>query len=185
MSYADIAARGPKQTPEEAAAPPVPEINHDSSTTSSLIDVDSPHVVSVPSDFEEQKVKTETQATRLEHEAEDKERTARKKAADMAEKAKKEASADAKKAKKEAKKAMGKLSDNRENPVVVGNAILWGITAIALGVCVPFLWNSSVLANAMLTHSTTVRRVQGEFGRQAGLEGRWYRGWRGGRFGCG
>jgi hypothetical protein len=144
MSYADIAARGPKQTPEEAAAPPVPEINHDSSTTSSLIDVDSPHVVSVPSDFEEQKVKTETQATRLEHEVEDKERTARKKAADMAEKAKKEASADAKKAKKEAKKAMGKLSDNRENPVVVGNAILWGITAIALGVCCAVPWHSSV-----------------------------------------
>jgi uncharacterized phage infection (PIP) family protein YhgE len=149
MSYADIAAKGPKQSPSEAAAPPLPELEHDTASTSSLVDVDSPHVSSVRSDFEDQAVKTETQATRLEHESEDKARAAQKKAAakaqelkeeskKMADKAKKELSADAKKAEKELKKGMNSLSDNRENPVVVGNALLWGITAVALGVCVLF-----------------------------------------------
>jgi len=133
MSYADIAAKGPKQSPEEKMAPPIPEVAH-SDSTASLIDVDSPHVSSVSSDFKDQKVKTETQATRLEHEAEDKTKAASKKAEELAEKAKKEASADAKKAKAELKKEARKLSDNRDNPVVVGNAVLWGVTAVVLGV---------------------------------------------------
>lgn len=145
MSYADIAAKGPKQSPSEAAAPALPEIEHDTSTTSSLVDVDSPHVSSVRSDFEDQAVKTDTQATRLEHESEDTARAARKeaedaaraagkKAAAAADKAKKELSADAKKARKEIKKGMGSLNENRDNPVVVGNTLLWGITVVALGV---------------------------------------------------
>lgn len=136
MSYADVAAKGPKQTPEEKMAPPVPTIEHEDSA-SSLVDVDSPHVSSVKSDFDDQVVKTETQAKRLEHEAEDKARAASKKASEFADKAKKEASADAKKAKAEIKKDAKKLSDNKDNPVVVGNALLWGITAVVLGVSFP------------------------------------------------
>lgn len=141
MSYADIAASGPKQSPSEAAAPPVPEIEPSTASTSSLVDVDSPHVSSVPSNFSDQAVKTDTQATRIEHESEDKALAARKKAESMkeeskkmADKAKKEMSADAKKAQREIKKGMSSLNENRENPVVVGNALLWGITAVALGV---------------------------------------------------
>ncbi|KAI0150770.1 hypothetical protein GGR57DRAFT_471529 [Xylariaceae sp. FL1272] len=67
MSYADVAASGPKQTPEEAAAPQPPQIiPSETASTSSLIDVDTPSVRTVPSDFLEQDVQTETQAARIE-----------------------------------------------------------------------------------------------------------------------
>ncbi|KHN95029.1 uncharacterized protein MAM_07078 [Metarhizium album ARSEF 1941] len=72
VSYADVAASGPKQSPEEAAAPQPPEVvTTESASTASLIDVDVPSVRTVPSDFLEQDVQTETQAQRLErdHEA--------------------------------------------------------------------------------------------------------------------
>ena len=52
-------------------APALPQVEPSESTTSSLVDVDSPHVSSVPSDYESQAVKTETQAQRLELETED------------------------------------------------------------------------------------------------------------------
>ncbi|KAK7744313.1 Oxidoreductase [Diatrype stigma] len=70
MSYADVAASGPKQTYEEKAAPQPPQIVSDESTasTSSLVDVDSPSVRTVPSDYNEQDVQTDTQAAREERE---------------------------------------------------------------------------------------------------------------------
>ena len=49
-------------------APPVAELEHTDDSTHSLIDVDSPHISSVPSDFETQSIKTDTQADRLERE---------------------------------------------------------------------------------------------------------------------
>ncbi|KAG6084083.1 hypothetical protein E4U33_003972 [Claviceps sp. LM78 group G4] len=71
VSYADVAASGPKQTPEEAAAPqPVELVNTESVATASLTDVDMPSVHTVPSDFSEQPIQTETQANRLDIEAE-------------------------------------------------------------------------------------------------------------------
>ncbi|KAG6253483.1 hypothetical protein E4U23_007649 [Claviceps purpurea] len=71
VSYADVAASGPKQTPEEAAAPqPVELVNTESVATASLTDVDIPSVHTVPSDFSEQPIPTETQANRLDIEAE-------------------------------------------------------------------------------------------------------------------
>merc|ERR1712000_455716 len=85
MSYADIAAKGPKQSPEEARAHPVPALEPSESESASLIDVDSPHVSSVKSDFQEQEVKTETQAERLEREAEDKARAEAQKASEAEE----------------------------------------------------------------------------------------------------
>lgn len=102
-------------------APPMPEVEH-STSASSLIDVDSPHVSSVPSDFESQSVKTDTQAERMEHEAEDKER---------------EAEAKGKRAKEGAKKKAGIAGDrmrkNADNPVVLGNALVVGIGGATLG----------------------------------------------------
>jgi len=133
MSYADAAAKGPKQSPEEARAAPVPELSVSESESASLIDVDSPHVSSVKSDFQEQEVKTETQAERLEHEAEDKARAEARKAADAAEKAKKKAATKGKEVKDALKKDGKKLSENRDNPVVVGNALIWGIATVAIG----------------------------------------------------
>jgi len=72
MSYADVVAEGPKQPPEEARAPPMPEVEKTESEATSIVDVGSPHISSVKSDFEDQATKTQTQAIRKEHEAEDK-----------------------------------------------------------------------------------------------------------------
>ncbi|KAL2015418.1 hypothetical protein VTK56DRAFT_5513 [Thermocarpiscus australiensis] len=71
MSYAEVAAKGPKQSPEEAAAPQPPRVETASATsTSSLVDVDHPSVRTVPSDFADQEVTTDTQAARAEREQE-------------------------------------------------------------------------------------------------------------------
>ncbi|KIW72789.1 hypothetical protein PV04_00964 [Phialophora macrospora] len=153
MSYADIAAKGPKQSAEEVRwpgpllrvcvpgltfdrrirAPPVPSLEPSESESASLVDVDSPHVNSVTSDFREQAVKTDTQAERIEHEAEDKARAAAKQFSQEAESAKKKAAAKGKKIKDELKADGHKLSENRDNPVVIGNALVWGIATVAIG----------------------------------------------------
>ncbi|KAL2352500.1 hypothetical protein BJ546DRAFT_987929 [Cryomyces antarcticus] len=119
MSYAAVAASGPKQSDEEKRAPPMPEVEHSDVETSSLVDVDSPHVSSVPSDYETQSVKTDTQAERMEHEAEDRKRQAEQKAHEAKEKAAKAAD----KAKAKADEAADKMKKNSDNPVVVGNAV--------------------------------------------------------------
>lgn len=113
-------------------AHPVPQLEHDDSTASSLVDVDSVHVHSVKSDFEEQAVQTETQAERLEQEAEAKTRAEAAKAEDKAKELKKKADAKAKDVKAAAKKEAEHLDKNKDNPVFVGNYILWGVTAAAV-----------------------------------------------------
>jgi len=119
MSYAEAAAKGPKQSPEEARAPIPPVVEkRESESTASLVDVDSPHVVSVHSNFEDQSVKTTTQADRIEREFEEKTRQ-------------KEAKASQKEAKAKAKKE--KLHRNADNPVVLGNALLLTGIGAALG----------------------------------------------------
>jgi len=127
MSYADIAAKGPHQSAEEARAPPVPEIERSDDSTSSLIDVDSPHISSVPSDFELQSVKTDTQAERIAHEKSDEAR-------EKAETLKKKAVEAKDKAKTKASKATDKLKANSDNPVLVGNVLLVGILGTVFGV---------------------------------------------------
>ncbi|KAI4649225.1 hypothetical protein J4E93_003539 [Alternaria ventricosa] len=111
MSYAEMAAKGPKQSPEEvrqARAPTQPEIEHASDdSVHSLVDVDSPHISSVPSDYESQSVKTDTQAERMEREEEIKEEAKHIK--------------DRAAAKKEA--AKDKMKKNADNPVVLSNAV--------------------------------------------------------------
>ena len=114
-------------------AAPVPQLNHDESHASSLIDVDSPHVSSVTSDWQEQQVKTETQAQRLEREAEAKAERAAQQAQKEAAAAKEKAASAAKKAKSKLRKEGEKLSENRDNPVVIGNAVLWTVVAAAVG----------------------------------------------------
>ncbi|GAB1318417.1 Mitochondrial outer membrane protein OM14 C-terminal domain-containing protein [Madurella fahalii] len=74
VSYAEIASKGPKQSPEEAAAPQPPQVEPTlTASTSSLIDVDAPSVRTVPSDFAEQEIQTETQAARVDREERDRE----------------------------------------------------------------------------------------------------------------
>ncbi|KAK8189513.1 hypothetical protein BKA81DRAFT_307867 [Phyllosticta paracitricarpa] len=110
MSYADVAASGPKQSPQDV-------IHNTDDSTHSLVDVDTPHVASVPSDFESQPVKTETQLERLEREAVIRE----------------EAKAKEEKAKAKAKKGGRRLRENADNPVVIGNAVTIGVVGAALG----------------------------------------------------
>lgn len=85
-----------------------------------MIDVDSPHISSVPSDYESQEIKTETQQERerLEQEAREK-----------AEQLKEEAVEKKEKAKAKAQKASKSMKENSDNPVVIGNAV----TIAALG----------------------------------------------------
>lgn len=68
MSYAQVTAKNSKQSAEEARAAPVPELEHETASTTSLIDIDSPHVSSVPSTMASQDLRT-APATRAEREA--------------------------------------------------------------------------------------------------------------------
>jgi hypothetical protein len=87
----------------------------------------------VKSDWTDAAVKTETQAERIEREAELEAQRASQKAEQKAKSAKDKMAAEAKKAKATLKKDGQKLADNRDNPVVIGNALLWTITAVAVG----------------------------------------------------
>ncbi|EOA86206.1 uncharacterized protein SETTUDRAFT_169314 [Exserohilum turcica Et28A] len=108
MSYAEMAAKGPKQSPEEVRAPAPPQVEHTpEDSVHSLVDVDSPHISSVPSDYESQSVKTDTQAERIAREEEVKKE---------AEQLKEQAAAKKESAKEKAKK-------NADHPVVIGNAV--------------------------------------------------------------
>jgi Rho-type GTPase-activating protein 1/2 len=99
-------------------APSIPQVQHTDDSVSSLVDVDSPHISSVPSDYESQSIKTDTQAERKEREQE------------IAEEAKnlKERAA----AKKES--AKDKARKNADNPVVLANAIGGAVLAGVLGI---------------------------------------------------
>jgi len=154
MSYADAAASGPKQTPEQARAPAPPEVIHTTdSSTASLIDVDSDHVSTVASDFSAQETKTRTQAERYEREAKDEAIELKDEAAKDAKKAKEIAEEKAKEAKKyasekgheakdyaskkageakaQAKKTEKSLQANSDNPVFIGNAVaVVGLSAL-------------------------------------------------------
>ncbi|KAI9930193.1 hypothetical protein MW887_012005 [Aspergillus wentii] len=114
-SYADAAAKGPKQSAEE----PAQVYRDESEGAASLIDVDSPHVASVESSFLEQDVKTTTQAERLEREAKEEED--------------KKAQEKKRKAKAKAKAEDSGLFANKGNPVVLGNALLITLASAGLG----------------------------------------------------
>lgn len=99
-------------------APAQPQVEHASDdSVHSLVDVDSPHISSVPSDYESQSVKTDTQAARQEREEEIK---------DAAKELRDSAAAKKEKAKDKARK-------NADNPVVLSNAVGLAVVAAALG----------------------------------------------------
>lgn len=98
-------------------APAIPEVEHTDDSVSSLVDVDSPHISSVPSDYESQSVKTDTQAERQEREEEIK-----REAKNLKDKAA---------AKKE--QAKDKMRKNADNPVILSNAVGLSIVAALMG----------------------------------------------------
>jgi pyruvate dehydrogenase E2 component (dihydrolipoamide acetyltransferase) len=93
----------------------------ESESTASLIDVDSPHVTAVDPDFLSQEVKTTTQAERLEREAAEEEEK------------KKRAEEESNKKPKARKAKSSGLSDNSNNPVYIGNALLYTVIGAGLG----------------------------------------------------
>jgi hypothetical protein len=99
-------------------APAMPQVEHSDDSVSSLVDVDSPHISSVPSDYESQSVKTDTQAERQEREAAIKEE---------AKNLKNKAAAKKDQVKDKARK-------NADNPVVLSNAIGLGVVASVLAI---------------------------------------------------
>ncbi|KAI5195656.1 hypothetical protein E4T39_08122 [Aureobasidium subglaciale] len=117
MSYASVAASGPQQSKRAHA---VPEIQHTDDEVHELIDVDSPHISSVPSDFQSQEIQTETQAERERLESEAREK------AQQAEQVKEEIK---EKTKQKAEKAADKVKANSDNPVILGNTV----AVVALG----------------------------------------------------
>ncbi|KAF9880211.1 hypothetical protein CkaCkLH20_02165 [Colletotrichum karsti] len=118
VSYAEAASRGPKQTPEEAAAPPPPEVSVDSAaSTSSLVDVDMPSVHTVPNDFLEQEIQTETQADRRQREDDE------AKARAEADLAKKKAAGRARRADNWLKRQFASLSDGSAGALAVSNLV--------------------------------------------------------------
>ncbi|KAK3076655.1 hypothetical protein LTS18_012420 [Coniosporium uncinatum] len=109
-------------------APPIAEITHDE-PISSLVDVDSPHIASVSSDYKSQAIKTDTQAERIQHEAEDLQRKTEQQAKQAEQKTKEAAD----KAKAKGEKAGKTMQENSDNPVVVGNAVVLGLGGAAIG----------------------------------------------------
>jgi hypothetical protein len=73
------------------------------------VDVDSPHVATVPTDYESQDIQTDTQLDRIEREAATEKRRAK---------------AEAEKIKAKGRKEADWLKENRGHPVVLGNALL-------------------------------------------------------------
>jgi hypothetical protein len=88
-----------------------------------LIDVDTPSVHTVSSNFSSQPVQTETQQNRLEHEAEVVEEKAREVLDKFADEEKKAAA--------KARKGIRSLEANGDNPIVIGNAI--AVVALSAG----------------------------------------------------
>ncbi|EEP81397.1 predicted protein [Uncinocarpus reesii 1704] len=111
----------------KAPAAPQPiqvEFNDTETTTSSLVDVDSPHINTVPSNYESQSVKTNTQAERLQREEGEKHRERQYK---------ERSKAAAQRGKAKAKGTYAKLCENKSNPVLVTNAILLTVASAGLG----------------------------------------------------
>ncbi|OAT10050.1 hypothetical protein BDBG_05732 [Blastomyces gilchristii SLH14081] len=108
------------------------EVTEAEPATTSLIDVDSPHVSSVPPTYESQRVKTNTQAERIEREHEEKKR--REEAETEAKRhAARHSKGKAKATKNKAVAAKSCLARNKSNPVVLGNALLIAVAGAGLG----------------------------------------------------
>ncbi|KAF2723379.1 hypothetical protein K431DRAFT_283180 [Polychaeton citri CBS 116435] len=147
MSYADIAAKGPKQSDEEKIPDAVPEIAHSDSGVHSLDSLQSPHISSVPSSYADQQLEVERAEEEAEQTAESAKEeaksfgqraekdaeTLKEKAEKKASELKKDAGLEKDKAKKQAKKAEVWADKNKSNPVVIGNGIVLAAVGGLLG----------------------------------------------------
>ena len=108
-------------------APIPPQVErHEDASADGLVDVDGPHVRSVPEELADV---TDTQTQRAELELRDAATEARNEAKEAANKASSKASQIKGKARAEEQE----LIRNSDNPVVIGNATILGLGAVALG----------------------------------------------------
>ena len=122
----------------QRAAPIPPQIERKEEVeSSSTVDVDSVHVRSVPSNYSGE---TDTQINRVEHELQDAEKESKARFEKFEDSASKEyskgksvASKKGKQAKDALKHAETEAWENKDNPVVIGNAVVWTIVAATLG----------------------------------------------------
>ncbi|MCJ1228017.1 hypothetical protein MMC12_004676 [Toensbergia leucococca] len=116
-------------------APPPTELEHSESSASSMVDVDSPHISSVASDYtvggDETTRKADEFEEEISHQAEETKRTAKQKFDEVSkdasknfDKAKKATSKKSGQAKEKASRAGDELRDNKDNPVIIGNAVV-------------------------------------------------------------
>ncbi|EEH22873.2 hypothetical protein PABG_05084 [Paracoccidioides brasiliensis Pb03] len=125
MSYAQAASRGAQQSPEEI------EVADSDTTNTSLIDVDSPHVSSVPSTFESQENKNHHPGRARSRSAErERERERERELCKDKDKGKRKAG---KEAATKTAVAKAKLSRNITNPVILGNALFMTFAGTGLG----------------------------------------------------
>ena len=114
-----------------SSAPTPPQIErHEDVENSSTVDVDSVHVHSVPSTYSGE---TDTQMNRLEHEAEDAEREAKARFEKFEKSTSKEYTKGKSAAARKGKQAQNAFNQNKDNPVVIGNAVIWTVVAATLG----------------------------------------------------
>ena len=123
------------------AAPAPPQLVQTESSASRTKDVDSDHVSTVVNEY---KGETSTQMDRLQREAKEAGESAKKRFADAEEEARKDygkGKGYAGKKAKDAKSAMTHaghdINENRDNPVVIGNAVVWTVIGAALGYAFP------------------------------------------------
>ncbi|KAM0425070.1 hypothetical protein ACHAPT_009629 [Fusarium lateritium] len=164
LSYADVAASGPKQSPQDAAAPQPPEIiPNESASTASLVDVDLPSVHTVNSEFLDQPVKTETQAARIEREEEAREEKRKRDAAAAA-------AAKAQQTDNWLIRQFSRLSDGNATGLVIANFA----TVVGLGAYLGYKgwglyekgrldWKAVGIGAGILASVTTVEGVLGRY----------------------
>lgn len=95
----------------------MPQVEQTETSEASLIDVDHPSVETVPSDFQSQEIKTESQAAQHEREADDSTKP----------------QADTNNQEQRQQKSGGTLRKNADNPVLLGNAVVTAALAGVLG----------------------------------------------------
>lgn len=103
----------------------MPQLEHATGDPHPLIDVDSDHISTVPSDYKSQYIKTDTQENRLAQEEESAEQ--------RAEQGKQKAEQKARQAKSKGKQVFGQAKANSSNPVVIGNVVVIGALAAVFG----------------------------------------------------
>ncbi|KAL9058037.1 MAG: hypothetical protein Q9206_002101 [Seirophora lacunosa] len=137
MSYADAAAKGPKQSPEETKTQTermAREAEDKARETSSQASQKTKETAAeADKKASEASSKASSKAKEFSEYASEKSEELSQEAGDKYDKAKKSAVRNYQEGKEEAREKGNELSRNRDNPVVVGNAVIIGVGSVALG----------------------------------------------------